>query len=100
MNNADNYQRYINLAHDKYDEEYSTGEYCHEQSFVWGYQEGYDQAETDFTLTWEDVMKIESILKDVMYDARTKPYDEVGWASTGQGIYEEVLRRFNEMKNN
>ena len=25
-----------------YNEEYSTGEYCHEQSFKWGFQEGFD----------------------------------------------------------
>ena len=27
-----------------YKEQYSTGEYCHEQSFKWGFQEGYDCA--------------------------------------------------------
>ena len=27
-----------------YNEEYSTGEYCHEQSFKWGFQEGFDFA--------------------------------------------------------
>ena len=27
-----------------YKEQYSTGEYCHEQSFKWGFQEGYDYA--------------------------------------------------------
>ena len=28
-------------ANDIYNEEYSKGEYCHEQSFKWGFQEGY-----------------------------------------------------------
>ena len=27
-----------------YNEEYSTGEYCHEQSFKWGFQEGFEYA--------------------------------------------------------
>ena len=27
-----------------YNEEYSKGEYCHEQSFKWGFQEGFDYA--------------------------------------------------------
>ena len=27
-----------------YNEEYSTGEYCHEQSFKWGFREGFDFA--------------------------------------------------------
>ena len=29
-------------AENRYDDEYSTGEYCHEQSFKWGFQEGID----------------------------------------------------------
>ena len=29
-------------AEKRYEEEYSTGEYCHEQSFKWGFQEGVD----------------------------------------------------------
>ena len=29
-------------ANDIYNEEYSKGEYCHEQSFKWGFQEGYN----------------------------------------------------------
>ena len=31
-------------AEDIYNKEYSTGEYCHEQSFKWGFQEGYEYA--------------------------------------------------------
>ena len=27
-----------------YNKEYSTGEYCHEQSFKWGFQEGFEYA--------------------------------------------------------
>ena len=27
-----------------YNKEYSKGEYCHEQSFKWGFQEGFDYA--------------------------------------------------------
>ena len=27
-----------------YNEEYLTGEYCHEQSFKWGFQEGFEYA--------------------------------------------------------
>ena len=27
-----------------YNKDYSTGEYCHEQSFKWGFQEGFDFA--------------------------------------------------------
>lgn len=49
------------------------------------YQEGYEQAEKDLALTWEDVKLIHELSEDVW-----EPYcDE-------QKCYKEVLRRFNE----
>ena len=32
-------------ASEEYKNNYSTGEYCHEQSFLWGFQEGVELAE-------------------------------------------------------
>ena len=32
-------------ASKEYKENYSTGEYCHEQSFLWGFQEGVEFSE-------------------------------------------------------
>lgn len=32
-----------------YDQEYSHGEYCHEQSFRWGFQEGVEFTEKEIT---------------------------------------------------
>lgn len=32
-------------ALEEYKKNYSTGEYCHEQSFLWGFQEGVELAE-------------------------------------------------------
>lgn len=34
-------------ASEEYKNNYSTGEYCHEQSFLWGFQEGVELAEAD-----------------------------------------------------
>lgn len=34
-------------ASEEYQNNYSTGEYCHEQSFLWGFQEGVEQAESN-----------------------------------------------------
>lgn len=33
-------------ASEEYKNNYSTGEYCHEQSFLWGFQEGVDYMES------------------------------------------------------
>lgn len=38
--NCDLYEHLMNAAQKEYDKEYSTGDYCHEQSFLWGFQEG------------------------------------------------------------
>ena len=35
-------------ASEEYKNNYSTGEYCHEQSFLWGFQEGVKLAEANF----------------------------------------------------
>lgn len=32
-------------ASEEYKKNYSTGEYCHEQSFLWGFQEGVEFSE-------------------------------------------------------
>lgn len=34
-------------ASEEYKNNYSTGEYCHEQSFLWGFQEGFELAEAN-----------------------------------------------------
>ena len=34
-------------ASEEYQNNYSTGEYCHEQSFLWGFQEGVELAESN-----------------------------------------------------
>lgn len=47
MTKADRYIAMLNKADKVYQKDYSTGEYCHEQSFKWGFQEGYEQSEKD-----------------------------------------------------
>lgn len=34
-------------ASEEYKNNYSTGEYCHEQSFLWGFQEGVELVEAN-----------------------------------------------------
>lgn len=34
-------------ASEEYKNNYFTGEYCHEQSFLWGFQEGFELAEAN-----------------------------------------------------
>lgn len=49
-------------ADDIYNEEYSKGEYCHEQSFKWGFQEGYNYSHENDKL--EITLKDGYIFKD------------------------------------
>ena len=39
---TDEFETMYNESERIYNEEYSTGEYCHKQSFKWGFQEGFD----------------------------------------------------------
>ena len=41
---SNDFETMYNESERIYNEEYSTGEYCHEQSFKWGFQEGFDFA--------------------------------------------------------
>ena len=59
-----------------------------------GFQEGYEQAEKDFVLTWEDMAKIDAIILDVNNEFAVDYSKEID----RKKFYEEVLRRFNEIK--
>ena len=41
---TDEFEAMYNESELIYNEEYSKGEFCHEQSFKWGFQEGFDFA--------------------------------------------------------
>lgn len=57
------------------------------------YQEGYEQAEKDLALTWEDIKTIEQII------ATSDWYDfEISGKLWSKEFYEEVLKRFNAAK--
>lgn len=59
-----------------------------------GFIQGYHQAEKDLELTWEDLEKIESLIKKVrneFWGADRKHSQQVK-----EGMYKEALRRFNE----
>jgi len=55
-----------------------------------GFIQGYEQAEKDLALTWEDMRTIASIFHSMMADMTVD--DSV------EDRYKEVLRRFNEQR--
>ena len=58
--------------------------------------EGYHQAEKDLELTWEDMMLIHKCIKDAMNYHLYKMMEGV----EGQKVvYQEVLKRFKDLKN-
>jgi hypothetical protein len=58
-------------------------------------QYGYEQAEKDLSLTWEDIRHIVHIY----LRKEPKGYEIQMHTQDSQGYYEEVLRRFKEYKN-
>lgn len=59
------------------------------------YEEGYEQAEKDLALTWEDIKTIEQII------ATSDWYDfEINGKLWSKEFYEEVLKRYLEEKEN
>lgn len=55
------------------------------------FQKGYEQAEKDLALTWEDIEKITDIHRNVLYD---NPKRIMG----AKENYGDTLRKFNEWR--
>ena len=55
------------------------------------YIKGYEQAEKDLALTWEDISEIAAWISVCFTNCKE--------GDTSKEIYEEALRRFNESKN-
>ena len=58
--------------------------------------EGYHQAEKDLELTWDDMMTIHKCIKDAM---NFKLYKMMEGMEGQKEVYEEVLKRFKDLKN-
>ena len=52
---------------------------------------GYNQAEKDFKLSWEDLKMLDDISDDVYAECDVEMFDE-------KEYYQEVLKRFKERK--
>lgn len=59
------------------------------------FQQGYEQAEQDLALTWEDMAKIDAIILDTNNEFAVDHSKKI----SRQQFYEEVLKRFNEHKS-
>ena len=59
------------------------------------YQEGYEQAEKDLALTWEDVAKIITIYEAGIDNGDYRRYNEAKWMKE---YSQDILRKFNEIR--
>ena len=55
---------------------------------------GYEQAEKDLALTWQDIAKIDDMLREVGNCIATSDLPTMG----REDYYTEVLKRFNEIR--
>lgn len=75
-----------NRAYTDNDVEYD-GNFCNRLPYI----EGYEQAEKDLALTWEDIQTIDNIVVDMARNT--------DWPLRGQEVfYTEVLQRFAKLK--
>ena len=58
------------------------------------YQQGYEQAEKDLALTWEDISTLKEILDSVEQEFRKGLHEDKDYI----GYCKEVLNRFNKLK--
>ena len=79
-----------NRAFTNNEEEYD-GNFCNRIPYI----EGYEQAEQDLALTWEDVQMLDHFVLQLVKEESDERKD---WGD-GEKFYSEVLRRFLEFKN-
>lgn len=60
------------------------------------YVDGYEQAEKDLALTWEDMAKIITIYEAGIDNGDYRRYNEAEWMKE---YSQDILRRFNEIRN-
>ena len=58
------------------------------------YHQGYEQAEKDLALTWEDIKRIDDLMMEVLNSIAVGELPEMGIKE----IYQEVLKRFNQTR--
>lgn len=78
------YEQDMIEAQKTFDEHYSTGEYCHEQSFLWGFQEGADYKERELkTVQRKEALLMAALVsrgeRDKLLD-RAKECAKQAWA--------------------
>lgn len=66
-------------------------QYCHPESFRWGFEQGVDWAEKDLMLTWIDIRNILSIAREVEDENDDCPLLK-------SELCDEILKRFNEQR--
>ena len=85
----------------RYSEEYSKGEYCHEQSFKWGFQEGVDWLEKQNEQKTIDDEELSILATTKAYDAypisKTNMYNNE-WNAKRVGYYQGYEQALKDNK--
>lgn len=61
-------------------------------------QKGYEQAEKDLALTWEDVRTILDKENDILHECNDNAQQVIEVYPKGEDYYGEILKRFNEQR--
>jgi pyruvate-formate lyase-activating enzyme len=62
--------------------------------------QGYNQAEKDLELGWEDIRTILNIENDILSECNSQKKLVIVTYPKGEDYYGEILKRFKEMKDN
>ena len=62
------------------------------------YQQGYEQAEKDLELTWEDIRIILDAENDILRECNSQKELVIKTYPKGKDYYGEILKRFKERK--
>ena len=68
--------------------------------FYNGFVKGYDQAEKDLELSWEDIRIILGAENDILRECNSQKELVIETYPKGEDYYGEILKRFKERKEN
>ena len=70
-------------------------QYCHPESFRWGFEQGVEWAEKDLALAWQDVAILITIYEQGVDNGDYRRYNDAEWMKE---YSQDILRRFNEIR--
>ena len=85
------YEKIMEKADEVFEKDYSTGQFCHKQSFIWGFQEGADcvleAIQKKHGLTFTPILRLLEMIEPEKWQSSNR----------GNGYAEKLMNKLKEL---